>query len=96
MAAANVQVIFNKYDRNRNNDMFNRDCNGESNGIELPRQVLQLENGRGGVAGGALGADNNLYISNLPAGAASSPPGFSSNRGILGFFFVISCFFCHI
>ena len=79
-------------------DMFNRDCNGVSNGIDLPRQVLQLENGRGGVAGEALGADNTLYITNLPAGAAASPPGFNSNTGILFYFYfiVISCFFCHI
>ena len=94
MAAANVQVIFNMI-KNRNIAMFNRDCNGVSNGIELPRQVLQLENGRGGVAGPALGADNTLYISNLPAGAATSNPGFNSNRGML-VFIVISCFFGHI
>ena len=63
-----------------------RDCNGVSNGIDLPRQVLQLENGRGGVTGEALGADNTLYITNLGVGAAAgtSPSGFNSN-GVGGF-----------
>ena len=46
-----------------------RDCNGVSNGIDLPRQVLQLENELGGVAGEALGAEKTFDISDVGGGA---------------------------
>ena len=46
-----------------------RDCNGVSNGIDLPKQVLQLENELGGVAGEALGAEKTFDISNVGGGA---------------------------
>ena len=52
--------------------MFSRDCNGVSNGIDLPRQVLQLENSLGARAGQALGADKTLYITNRPDGISFS------------------------
>ena len=46
-----------------------RDCNGVSNGIDLPREVLQLENSLGGVAGEALGAEKTFDIANVGGGA---------------------------
>ena len=46
-----------------------RDCNGISNGIDLPREVLQLENSLGGVAGEALGAEKTFDIANVGGGA---------------------------
>ena len=51
-----------------------RDCNGVSNGIDLPREVLQLENSLGGVAGEALGAEKTFDIANVGGGAFG--PGF--------------------
>ena len=46
-----------------------RDCNGVSNGIDLPKQVLQLENALGGVAGESLGAEKTFDISQVGGGA---------------------------
>merc|ERR1711971_523828 len=37
-----------------------RDCNGASNGIELPDSVLELENALGGEPGPGLGADSDF------------------------------------
>ena len=60
-----------------------RDCNGVSNGIDLPKQVLQLENELGGVAGEALGAEKTFDISNVGGGA------FGPGRHRIFFFIVL-------
>ena len=53
-----------------------RDCNGQSNGVDLPAEVLRLEAGAGGVAGGALGADTTFDKFSVGGGAFG--PGHSS------------------
>ena len=50
-----------------NNFQF-RDCNGKSNGIDLPDNVISLENSNGGVAGEALGAEKTFDISQIGSG----------------------------
>ena len=69
-----------------NNFQF-RDCNGKSNGIDLPDNVINLENSNGGVAGEALGAEKTFDISQIGSGVFG--PG--SDRGkayvILGLFY---------
>ena len=45
-----------------------RDCNGESNGIDLPEEVLRQENLLGGVAGEGLGAEKTFDISKAGKG----------------------------
>jgi len=61
------------------NELQFRDCNGVSNGIDLPRQVLQLENALGGVAGESLGAEKTFDISQVGGGAFGPGSGVSKN-----------------
>ena len=42
-----------------------RDCNGVSNGIDLPLVVVQLEESLGGVAGKGLDGSRTLDISEI-------------------------------
>ena len=42
-----------------------RDCNGVSNGIDLPLVVVQLEESLGGVAGKGLDVSRTLDISEI-------------------------------
>ena len=50
------------------NNLQFRDCNGLSNGIDLPEAVLKLENSLGGVAGEALGAEKTFDLSEVGNG----------------------------
>ena len=61
-----------------NNQQF-RDCNGVSNGIDLPDAVLQIENSLGGVAGEALGAERTFDITKVGGGVYG--PGGSGGAG---------------
>ena len=42
-----------------------RDCNGVSNGIDLPLVVVQLEESLGGIAGKGLDGSRTLDISEI-------------------------------
>ena len=42
-----------------------RDCNGVSNGIDLPLVVVQLEESLGGIAGKGLDGSRSLDISEI-------------------------------
>ena len=44
------------------NNLQFRDCNGKSNGIDLPGAVLNQEAALGGVAGESLGAEKTFDI----------------------------------
>jgi len=61
------------------NELQFRDCNGVSNGIDLPKQVLQLENALGGVAGESLGAEKTFDISQVGGGAFGPGSGVTKN-----------------
>merc|ERR1712172_191497 len=50
-----------------------RDCNGASNGIELPDSVLELENALGGEPGPGLGADSDFDKRQLEKVGSGSP-----------------------
>ena len=50
------------------NSLQFRDCNGKSNGIDLPLAVLNQESASGGVAGEALGAEKTFDISQVGNG----------------------------
>merc|ERR1711971_970524 len=50
-----------------------RDCNGASNGIELPDSVLELENALGGEPGPGLGADSDFDKRRLEKVGSGSP-----------------------
>merc|ERR1712172_387446 len=50
-----------------------RDCNGASNGIELPDSVLELENAPGGEPGPGLGADSDFDKRQLEKVGSGSP-----------------------
>jgi len=50
-----------------------RDCNGASNGIELPDSVLELENALGGDPGPGLGADSDFDKRQLEKVGSGSP-----------------------
>merc|ERR1712212_1419962 len=50
-----------------------RDCNGVSNGVELPDSVLELENALGGDPGPGLGADSDFDKRQLQKVGSGSP-----------------------
>merc|ERR1711990_1271474 len=50
-----------------------RDCNGVSNGIELPNSVLELENALGGDPGPGLGVDSDFDKKQLEKVGSGSP-----------------------
>ena len=45
-----------------------RDCNGQSNGIDLPEAVINLENSFGAIAGEGLGAERTFDFSQVGEG----------------------------
>ena len=45
-----------------------RDCNGQSNGIDLPEAVINLENSLGAIAGEGLGAKRTFDFSQVGEG----------------------------
>ena len=61
-------IIMMTYVQEEWNNLQFRDCNGKSNGMDLPLAVLNQESALGGVAGEALGAEKTFDISQVGKG----------------------------